>query len=177
MGARAAILAATKETSHLVLISYPLHTNQDLRDKILLDLSADKRVIFVSGDRDSICDLLRLQEVRGKMIANSWLCMVEGADHGMNMKPKSSTAAVVTKTGEIVAQWLMNCNDEATESHLSWNAEANEVKWSGWYSHHVEPKPAIKDSNQGVSGRPKRKRESQPDRRTSKRSKGLGRGK
>lgn len=54
MGARAAVMAATKETTHLVLVSYPLHTDKEVRDEILLGLPDKMKVIFVSGDHDTM---------------------------------------------------------------------------------------------------------------------------
>ena len=100
MGARAAVMAATDQTTHLVLVSYPLHTDKETRDQILLDLPAAMKVIFVSGDGDNMCDLQRLRNVRQKIKCKSWLVVVEGADHGMNVKPKAGAELVGRKTGE-----------------------------------------------------------------------------
>ena len=128
MGARAAIMAATDETTHLALISYPLHNNNAVRDQILLDLPADKRVIFISGDHDSMCDLKKLSSVRSKMKCETWLCVVQGADHGMKMKPAKASKEIVQKTGEIVAEWLEDAGKYAASSTISWNAETSSVE-------------------------------------------------
>ncbi|KAI4244970.1 MAG: hypothetical protein L6R42_010314 [Xanthoria sp. 1 TBL-2021] len=131
MGARAAVMAATEETKHLMLISYPLHTGDQVRDQILLDISPSVKVIFVSGDRDSMCDLTRLDEVRSKMKCQSWRIIVEGADHGMDMKPKKPTQAVGIKTGEVVAGWIQANDDSRREGSILCD-EGGEVKWTGW---------------------------------------------
>lgn len=66
MGARAAI-ATAKEIANvkaLILVSYPLRGhNGDLRDQLLLDIDKGIDVLFVIGDRDSMCDLNELRSV------------------------------------------------------------------------------------------------------------------
>lgn len=94
MGARAAVIAATDLTTCLVLVSYPLQTDKEVRDQILLDIPAHVKVIFVSGDNDSMCDLQLLRDVRARMKCSSWQVTVQDADHGMNVKPKVGTEAV-----------------------------------------------------------------------------------
>ncbi|KAI4277661.1 MAG: hypothetical protein L6R38_005403 [Xanthoria sp. 2 TBL-2021] len=131
MGARAAVLAATEETKHLVLISYPLHTGDQVRDQILLNISPSVKVIFVSGDRDSMCHLTRLEDVRSRMKCQTWRIIVEGADHGMDMKPKKLTEAVGIKTGEVVAGWIQAKDDSRREGRVLCH-EGGEVKWTGW---------------------------------------------
>ncbi|KAL2040609.1 hypothetical protein N7G274_006588 [Stereocaulon virgatum] len=131
MGARAAVMAATKDTTHLVLVSYPLHTNNEVRDEILLDLPQSIKVIFVSGDHDSMCDLDRLEAVRRKMKCKTWRVVVRNADHGMNVKPKAGTQDVGRKIGEVVAHWLGNCNEELSEGKVLWDPEAEISQWSG----------------------------------------------
>ena len=133
MGARAAVMAASDPASRLILVSYPLHTNKEVRDQILVDLAPDIQVIFVSGDRDSMCDLQRLEAVRGKMKCKTWRIVVEGADHGMNMRPKAATEAVVRKSGEIVAAWIKTNDEYRREGKIFWNSEG-EAEWSGWCS-------------------------------------------
>ena len=128
MGARAAIMAATDENTHLALVSYPLHNNKATRDQILLDLPADKKVIFVSGNHDNMCDLKKLEDVRSKMKCKTWLCVVEGADHGMKTKPAKASKAIVLKTGEIVARWLEDSEKFPISSTISWNDETSAVE-------------------------------------------------
>lgn len=130
MGARAAVMAATENTTHLVLVSYPLHTAKETRDQLLLDLPASIKVIFLSGDRDNMCDLERLEEVREKMICQTWRVVVQDADHGMNVKPKAGTQEVGRKIGDIAAMWLKASDISLREGRITWNAD--EAQWSGW---------------------------------------------
>lgn len=133
MGARAAVMAASDVTSHLVLVSYPLHANKEIRDQILVDLAPEIQVIFVSGDRDNMCELQRLETVRGQMRCKTWRIVVEGADHGMNMRPKAATKDVVKKSGEVVAAWIEKSDDCLREGKIFWNGEGC-AQWSGWCS-------------------------------------------
>ncbi|KAI4201367.1 MAG: hypothetical protein LQ350_003286 [Teloschistes chrysophthalmus] len=140
MGARAAIMASANNThtSHLVLISYPLHTDKgDVRDAILLDIPAEVHVLFVSGDRDAMCEIERLDAVRGRMKGGTYRVVVQGADHGMNVKPKMGTRGVGVKVGEVVAEWLSlgvygDGGDGGGEGVISWDEESEVAEWSGW---------------------------------------------
>ncbi|KAL8893608.1 MAG: hypothetical protein Q9192_005101 [Flavoplaca navasiana] len=115
MGARAAVMAATDQTEHL----------------ILYDISPSVKVIFVSGDRDSMCNLPKLDEVRLKMKCQTWRVVVEGADHGMDVKPKKLTEAVGIMTGEVVAGWIKGNDDSRREGRI-FGDDDGEVKWTGW---------------------------------------------
>ncbi|KAF1933433.1 uncharacterized protein M421DRAFT_415776 [Didymella exigua CBS 183.55] len=116
MGARAAVMAATELIAdrkwdengkmRLLLVSYPLQGPKDVRDQILLDLPEDTDVLFVVGDRDAMCPLDLLEEVRRKMVAKSRLVVVRSADHGMKIKPASRTKEVGEETGMAAARWL-----------------------------------------------------------------------
>ncbi len=139
MGARAAIMAATSETTHLVLVSYPLHTAKETRDQILLDLPASIKVIFISGDLDGMCDLERLETVRRKMKCQTWKAVVRGADHGMNVRPKCETQDVGRMTGAIVATWLHDLNERLTEGTVSWDTDKAAAQWSGWGEPQIIP--------------------------------------
>jgi len=143
MGARAAILAASEQTQHLVLASYPLHTNKDTRDQALLDIDQSVKVVFVSGDHDSMCDLARLEEVRKKMRCLTWRIVVEGADHGMKVKPKHATTEAGKKAGELVAAWLQDSDSIRREGRIFCNEEGK-VEWTGWGSEPPIPR-AVKE--------------------------------
>jgi predicted alpha/beta-hydrolase family hydrolase len=124
MGARAAVMAASeitgqsagggKTTVRLVLVSYPLvGPKGELRDQILLDLAAGVQVFFVSGDRDAMCPLDRLEEVMRKMTAKSQLLVVKGADHGMKTRPAGAEKEVGEELGRVAAKWVQrNVRDE-----------------------------------------------------------------
>ena len=132
MGARAAVMAATKITTHLVLVSYPLHTSSAVRDQILLDLPASIKVIFISGDRDEMCDLERLEEVQKRMRCKTWRIVVQNADHGMNVMPKAGTREVGKMTGDVVAMWLTTSDDSLREGKIAWDLDKEIAQWSGW---------------------------------------------
>jgi hypothetical protein len=132
MGARAAVIAAKGKI--LVLISYPLQAGSgDMRHEILLAIEKGK----VVGDGDAMCVLERLEDVRQKMNAVSWRIVVESADHGMNIRPKTGTKSVGELTGKVVAEWLKSLEEgrmerKRKESRISWNYEGNMGRWSGW---------------------------------------------
>lgn len=152
MGARAAVAAAaaataqipatvttTTTTTHLVLVSYPLHTagqgTTTIRDQILISLPPSIKVIFVSGNRDSMCDLERMEEVRAKMACKCWRVVIFGADHGMKLRSPNAGKAddVVQKSGEVVAAWINESDEGKREGQIVLN-EVGEVHWSGWCS-------------------------------------------
>lgn len=142
MGARAAVMAAAAQvpavtTTHLVLVSYPLHAagQSTIRDEILISLPPSMKVIFISGDRDSMCDLERLEEVRAKMACKSWRVVIFGADHGMKLRSPNASKAddVVQQSGEVVAAWISENDEGKREGQIVLN-EAGEVQWSGWCS-------------------------------------------
>ena len=139
MGGRAAVMAATENTTHLVLVNYPLHTPKETRDQVLLDLPASIKVIFVCGDRDEMCDLERLEGIRRKMDCKTWRVVVQNADHGMNVKPRAGTQEVGRKTGDIVATWLKASDVNLTEGKVVWNADEEAAQWTGWSLGDVEP--------------------------------------
>jgi predicted alpha/beta-hydrolase family hydrolase len=126
MGARAAAMAAAelmgsdgggaggeKMKVRLVLVSYPLvGPKGELRDEVLLDLPDEVDVLFVSGERDAMCPLSRLEEVRGKMAAKSRLVVVRGADHGMHTRPAGLEKEVGEETGRRAAVWVVGEMDE-----------------------------------------------------------------
>lgn len=118
-GARAAIMAATQQTKNLVLVSYPLHTDKEMRGQNFLGIDLSVKVIFVSGDRDKMCELERLEKARKKMRCQTWKIVIEDADQGMNLKPKKLTDAVGTKIGEVVTQWIVTNDDTCREARLS----------------------------------------------------------
>ncbi|KAF2474280.1 uncharacterized protein BDR25DRAFT_195941, partial [Lindgomyces ingoldianus] len=151
MGSRAAVIAATETISSwreesagkedqkfsLILVSYPLvGPKNDIRDKILLDLPQKARVLFVIGERDSMCPLSKLSEVRKKMEAESWLVVIKGADHGMHVKPTKAEKALGVMVGRIAAEWvggerLAKKKDEK-EVAVGWDGESEEVTQGTW---------------------------------------------
>lgn len=152
MGARAAVMAMTDSTDHLVLVSYPLHTAKELRDSILLALPPSIKVIFVSGDRDSMCDLHRLEQVRAKMQCKTWRVIVQGADHGMKIKPKAGSADVVQKSGEVVAAWILHSPEDKREGTILWDDEEG-ASWSGWCAEAPSASVELDHGHDAVAGK------------------------
>lgn len=137
MGARAAAIAATqdgRQTKALVLVSFPLvgGKNKDSREQILLDLPEGIDALFVIGDHDAQCDLSHLDQVRRKMSAQSWLVVVEGADHSMSWKSKSSVQEMRRVTGMLAAEWLVHRDGARTFGRVSWDGESEKVQFEGW---------------------------------------------
>ncbi|CAF9916551.1 MAG: hypothetical protein HETSPECPRED_002947 [Heterodermia speciosa] len=169
MGARAAVMAATPDTQQLVLASYPLHTNKETRDQILLDIEPGVDVLFVIGDKDTMCHLSRLQTVRDKMKCKTWLLVVHGADHGMNMSPKSATAAIGIKTGVIAAEWAIARDNSKREGRLSWDQD---VEWSEWCeSIPKNPSTTQPKQQENILGKKQRPSEKDGGKKVSKRRK------
>lgn len=162
MGARAAVIAATEsfeDTSsdssvpvadRLILVSYPLQDGKEhVRDQILFDIPASFSVLFISGDKDSMCDLSHLRTVRKKMKCKSWMVTVENASHGMDMRPKSSTAQVGNMTGVVAATWLESRDDKLTETEIIWNADEEEAQCRSWHAQELDDV----ESNTASTGR------------------------
>ncbi|EME79898.1 uncharacterized protein MYCFIDRAFT_211899 [Pseudocercospora fijiensis CIRAD86] len=143
MGARAAVLTALErghdDVKMLVLVSYPLlaaggKREYERREKILLELKEGVDVLFVLGREDEMCEFLRLGEMRAEMKARSWLCVVEGADHGMGWKGKAKVGEEVMRrrTGEVAARWMERREGERTECEVWWDGERGEVVCGEW---------------------------------------------
>ena len=194
MGARAAVMAAgeletrgliasgeadaggeevrVKLNKRLVLVSYPLiagngkgESKREEREQLLLDVPASFEVLFIIGTRDSMCPLDKLQEVREKMTAKNWLVRVEGANHGMEVKPKGKMAEVVEETGRVAALWLEARNTERREGRIWLQDKAEEdvskgkekeVKFSHWQAelpeHENGEGEEVEHGDNGASG-------------------------
>nr|OQO21291.1 hypothetical protein B0A51_10347 [Rachicladosporium sp. CCFEE 5018] len=137
MGARAACIAAAENegTEAVVLVNYPLvggNAGTDVRDQILLDLPERVNVLFVIGEKDGMCPLDQLEEIRGRMKAPSWLVIVEGADHGMSISPKKASEGVRNCSGAMAALWLKVRDEERRRRTISWDSEASMAQMSDW---------------------------------------------
>jgi predicted alpha/beta-hydrolase family hydrolase len=146
MGARAAVVGASEILESpakknyglvtLVLVSYPLVGPKDMRDQILLDLPPNVRVLFIIGEKDSMCPLDKLNEVREKMGAKTWLVVVKGADHGMHVRPAKAEKAVGEMTGQLAAKWVstqtLAVSGDEKEVQIWWDADDEGVKSGVW---------------------------------------------
>lgn len=85
MGSRVGChLAAERPVRALVCFGYPLvgaGKRAAVRDEVLLAL--ERPVLFVQGDRDRLCPLDLLEDVRRRMTAPSTLHVVEGGNHSL----------------------------------------------------------------------------------------------
>jgi predicted alpha/beta-hydrolase family hydrolase len=82
----------------LVCLGYPLCGGGDrskLRDKVLRALETP--ILFVQGTRDSLCPLDLLESVRAEMKAPTFLHVVEGGDHSLQVSKRQLTAAGETQ--------------------------------------------------------------------------------
>ena len=153
MGARAACVYNTESPAgvkgmsrSLVLVSYPLMgANGTSREDLLLGLQwRSTRVLFISGSNDSMCPLPQLRDVMSRMKTESWLCVVEGANHGMDCKPKKVSAVMRRATGRLAAEWLKRRDGERRECKIWWDGE---VKSTGWVSEISQDGAAAQEDN------------------------------
>jgi predicted alpha/beta-hydrolase family hydrolase len=82
----------------LVCFGYPLCGGGDqskLRDKVLLALQTP--ILFVQGTRDSLCPLDILEPIRAEMKASTFLHVVEGGDHSLQVSKRQLALAGETQ--------------------------------------------------------------------------------
>lgn len=100
MGSRVGCHLAVEDggVAGLVCFGYPLigaSKRKPVRDAVLLELETP--ILFVQGTRDKLCPLERLEAVRGRMQAESWLHVVEGGDHSLLVGKRALAAAGETQ--------------------------------------------------------------------------------
>lgn len=153
MGARAAATAFVEmqpeekvKSNRLVLQSYPLSGTKSSktteaedaarRRQLLVALPPSAEVLFLTGSQDKLCPIELLNRAREDMSARSWSVVVEGADHGLEMKRLGKTNASKTvrqALGAVAGAWCRAAALPAhTEMSLSWNGELEQVINSGW---------------------------------------------
>lgn len=137
MGSRAAVTLYNDTPNlnkRLILQSYPLRNQKPdpSRAELLRAIPEDCKVLFVIGSRDSMCPLDQLAEVRSEMKAESWLILMEGANHGMEvLGGKAATTLMRQKAGELAAEWATaETLSHQKEGKLSWVED--EAQWAGW---------------------------------------------
>lgn len=90
MGGRIGCHVSLKETVEgIVCLGYPLCGGGDptkLRDKVLRELQTP--ILFVQGTRDPLCPLDLLGKVRAEMTAPTFLHIVEGGDHSLQLSKR-----------------------------------------------------------------------------------------
>ncbi|KAI9705336.1 MAG: hypothetical protein M1820_005166 [Bogoriella megaspora] len=152
MGARAAVILANELSlsqstfpsatpsppTHLILISYPLRNEKgEIRDQILYSIPVSTEVLFISGERDTMCPAELIDEVRRRMGARTWMVWVRGANHGMDMKPADATLAAGETTGRVAAEWLREreegVGDGGTAREIRWDEGKGEMEEGEWH--------------------------------------------
>jgi len=120
MGSRTAATLATNtpETKAVVLVSYPLFNNGECREQIMLDLPARLDVLFILGSKDPMNPCKKFEEVRSRMKARSWVCIVQGAAHMMDMVHEHATKDMRRQSGRVAAEWLNNRDPSKTFSQI-----------------------------------------------------------
>lgn len=116
MGGRIGCHVALEENVNgVVCLGYPLCAQGDrsrMRDKVLRELRTP--ILFVQGTRDALCPLDLLEEVRREMTAPTFLHVVQGGDHSLNVSKRHLAAdgqtqeevnqRVLERIGEFVAE-------------------------------------------------------------------------
>jgi predicted alpha/beta-hydrolase family hydrolase len=103
MGSRVGCHVSLEEpVDGLVCIGYPLvsGTSGALRDEVLIALRAP--ILFIQGTHDSLCPLPKLEDVRARMTAPSWLYPVQDANHSLEL-PRVKHTPALQKDVEISA--------------------------------------------------------------------------
>jgi predicted alpha/beta-hydrolase family hydrolase len=99
MGGRIGCHVALEEkVEAVVCFGYPLCGGGDrskLRDKVLRALQTP--ILFVQGTRDSLCPLDLLDGIRAQMKAPTFLHVVEGGDHSLQVSKRQLAAAGETQ--------------------------------------------------------------------------------
>ena len=112
MGGRVASqMAAEKRlpVEGLIFLGYPLHPADDqskIRDAHLYQVAMP--MLFFAGTRDSLCNLLILQNVLDKLSASWKLEIIEGGDHSFHV-PKSmgiTESDIFNRIVKTARQWI-----------------------------------------------------------------------
>jgi predicted alpha/beta-hydrolase family hydrolase len=97
MGGRVGCHVALEEEAHaIVCLGYPLRGQRGaVRDEVLL--AQRTPVLFVQGSRDPLCPLDLLEAVRGRMTAPTFLHVVEGGNHSLEVGVRALAARGETR--------------------------------------------------------------------------------
>lgn len=103
LGGRMASMLAAEGTAcdGLVLLAYPLRG----KDRSAHWPRVRVPALFVSGDRDELCDLDLLERERGRLAAPSALHVVRGADHSFAVRGRAR-ADVLDEVAGVVLGWM-----------------------------------------------------------------------
>ena len=91
----------------IVCFGYPLCGGGDrarLRDKVLRDIETP--ILFVQGTRDALCPLDLLESIRAEMKAPTFLHLVEGGDHSLQVAKRQ--LAATGETQEVIDHRILD---------------------------------------------------------------------
>jgi len=91
-------VALEEDVPGVICLGYPLCGGGDpskLRDKVLRALTTP--ILFVQGTRDALCPLDLLERVRAEMTAPTFLHVVEGGDHSLQVLKRQLAAREETQ--------------------------------------------------------------------------------
>lgn len=118
----------------LILLSFPLSSQKSGHPRrALMQLQEDAEVLFIGGDRDELCGLGDLAEIRKSMKARSWLIQIEGGDHGIKFE-KEKRRSVCELAGKIAGKWLsgdvsaFGRSEKMADLLVGWDESAKEFK-------------------------------------------------
>ncbi|KAI0156386.1 hypothetical protein GGR57DRAFT_463302 [Xylariaceae sp. FL1272] len=129
---------------NLILWSYPLVRDMDIREEELLALSADVKVLFIRGMEDYMNPEPIFKSVREKMRAKTWVIHILKVNHGFTNLPGVAAELALSRCiGVIAGLWLRgdvsnpqkpNSWDPAdgTDMVMKWNDKTKQVEWTGW---------------------------------------------
>jgi predicted alpha/beta-hydrolase family hydrolase len=103
MGSRVGChLALEEPVAGLVCFGYPLVSGSSgaLRDEVLVALRTP--ILFIQGTHDSLCPIPKLEDVRARMTAPSWLYTVQDANHSLEL-PRVKHTPTLQRDVEISA--------------------------------------------------------------------------
>jgi Alpha/beta hydrolase domain len=132
-GCRAQIWSPVRK---LILFTYPLIRDKDVRQEELLQLSSDVDVLFVIGDSDPLCTELPLSAIRAQMRARTWWIRVIGADHIFQMNGDfQAEQKLCNAAGQIAARWNVEGGRDPnkTELTLEYDKVNKEAVWTEWF--------------------------------------------
>ncbi|HVU49970.1 MAG TPA: alpha/beta fold hydrolase [Polyangia bacterium] len=95
MGSRVGChLSLEEPVAGLVCFGYPLVSGSSgaLRDEVLVALRTP--ILFLQGTHDSLCPIAKLEDVRARMTAPSWLYTVQDANHSLELPSVKHTPAL-----------------------------------------------------------------------------------
>jgi uncharacterized protein len=95
MGSRVGCHVSLEEPVRgLICVGYPLVSGSSgaLRDEVLIALRTP--ILFLQGSHDSLCPLPKLEDVRARMTAPSWLYHVQDANHSLELPGVKRTPAL-----------------------------------------------------------------------------------